>query len=52
MRVLRFFPTVNASRAWLILPAVIAAGLAVAEEPAAPPDAAQISGWIEQLAAE
>ena len=52
MRVLRLFPTVNARHVWLILPAVIAAGLAVAEEPAPPPDAGQISGWIEQLAAE
>jgi hypothetical protein len=31
---------------------IIAAGLAVGEEPAAPPDAGQISGWIDQLAAE
>ena len=52
MRALRFFPIVNARHAWLILSTVIAAGLAVGEEPAAPPDAAQISGWIEQLAAE
>jgi hypothetical protein len=37
---------------WLILPALITAGLVVADEPAAPPDAAQISGWIDQLAAE
>ena len=30
----------------------LAAGLAVADEPAASPDAADISGWIDQLAAE
>jgi hypothetical protein len=51
------FSTVAARRAglWpvaLMALQVIAAGLAVAEEPAAPPDAAQISGWIDQLAAE
>ena len=52
MTALLFSPDGQARRAWLLLPAVIVAGLAVAEEPAAPPDAAQISGWIEQLAAE
>jgi hypothetical protein len=47
------FPfALRARHAWLLLPAVIAAGLAVAEEPAAPPDPDQISGWIDQLAAE
>jgi len=47
------FPVaLRARHAWLLLPAVIVAGLAAADEPAAPPDAAQISGWIDQLAAE
>lgn len=42
-------------RLWLVVLVVLqvlAAGLAVAEEPAAAPDAAQIGGWIDQLAAE
>lgn len=38
--------------AWLIVPAWTSFGWAAAQEPVAPPDAAQISGWIDQLAAE
>ena len=52
MRARLFFPAVKPRSFWLILPAVIAAGLAVGDEPTAPPDAVQISGWIDQLAAE
>ena len=52
MRAPPFCPVVTTRSSWLILPALIAAGVVVGEEPPAPPDAAQISGWIDQLAAE
>ena len=42
-------------RGWrvaLVVLQLIAAGLSAAEEPSAPPDADQIGGWIDQLAAE
>jgi len=45
-------PIAKSVLGWLLLPAVISAGLSGAEEPAAPPNAARISGWIDQLAAE
>lgn len=38
--------------AWLCVPALMAFGLAAAEAPPAGPNVAEISGWIDQLAAE